>query len=239
MQRFRSGPGEDLRPSHTGGDLSEPSSLLQRGLSERWRNLAKFIVAPAIILVIVAMLMPVFFRARRPALEMRCISQLRQIAAAANMYYHDQDGYLLSHNWHTAIRPYLEDDDPDGGDPIKPGGARDPLSCPADPTDSPVSYLYLNRGLLDYGRQMMAESVTPLVVDEYFHEKATIGYYDGRAEAVEKPLWLHYRNRQWGIRRNLNRPESFAYEPIPGSATGRVDRAPDIDRTQLHVWPRF
>ncbi len=194
--------------------------------------------APVIVLLIVSILLPILLRARRPSYEMQCMTQLKQVAGAVNMYTIDQDGYPLPHNWHKAIRTYIDDpSDPYGR--VEPGSKRDPLTCPSDPTDATVSYLYLNRNLLDYSKARLAESITPLAVDEYFHPHVTLTYYDGHAEKLEKQLWLHYRNKQWEIRRNLDYPEAFAYEPIPGSIRGPVGPAPEYDRTKAYVWPKF
>lgn len=207
-------------------------------MSRRWLSMAKFLAAPVIIAITAAIVLPVLVRGMRPSHEMRCMAQLRQVVAAINMYTNDQEGYPLPHNWHTTIRSYVDDPlDPYGR--VEPGSARDPLSCPSDPTDSPVSYLYLNRNMLDHSKQLLAESITPLVVDEYFHDNVTVAYYDGRAEKMEKQLWLHYRNRTWEIRRNLDYPEAFAYEPIPGTVRGPTGPTPEYDRTQIYVWPKF
>lgn len=238
MRIFRSGSGDGLKPSHTGADIGQTASGLQQGMARRWLSAAKFIAAPLIILVTAVIVVPVLIRANQPSLEMRCMTQMKQVGMAISMYTNDQGGYPLSANWHTAIRSYIDDPlDPYGR--VEPGSARDPLSCPSDPTDSPVSYLYLNRALLDHSKQMLAESVTPLVVDEYFHGNVLVAYGDGRTEKMEKQLWLHYRNRQWEIRRDLDRPAAFAYEPIPGSVRGPTGPTPEYDRTKTYVWPKF
>ena len=235
---FRSDSGDEVKSSHTGGDPGRGAASIQQGMARRWLSGAKFLAAPAIILVAAVIIVPVLIRANQPSLEMRCMTQLKQAAAAINMYYHDQDGYPPPRNWHSAVRSYIDDPlDPYGR--VEPGSARDPLSCPSDPTESPVSYLYLDRSMLDPSKQMLAESITPLVVDEYFHENVTVAYYDGRAEKMEKQLWLHYRNRHWEIRRNLDSAAAFAYEPIPGSVTGPTGPTPEYDRTRSYVWPRF
>jgi len=207
-------------------------------MARRWLSAAKFLVAPVIILLAVAMLLPVFMNARKPTYELRCIGQLRQVASAVDMYAQDHQNYPLSHNWHTALWPYIDDPGGEYGR-IEPGSKRDPLKCPSDPTLSTVSYLYLNRNMLDWSKAHVSESVMPLVVDEYFHEHTTLAYYDGHAEKMDKQLWLHYRNRQWEIRRNLEDVESFSYEPVPGSVQGPEGTGPSYDRTSVYVWPKF
>ncbi len=236
MRLLHSVSDDDLQASHQGANLGQTPSNLRNAMARRWLSAAKFIVAPTIILLVAAVLLPVLINARKPTYEMRCIAQLRQVSSAVNMYLQDNYNYPLSHNWHEAIRPYIDDpNDPTGH--VEPGSSRDPLKCPSDPTDSVVSYLYLNRNMLDYSKSHLAETVVPMVVDEYFHPNTTLAYYDGHAEKINKQLWLHARNRQWEIRRNLSDLESFSYEPVPGSVHGPQGAEPRYDRTQVYVWP--
>lgn len=235
---FRSGQGDGLKPSHQSEDFGRKSAEMQDSMARRWLSAAKFMAAPVIILLVVAVLLPVLIRARRPSYEMQCMTQLKQVAAAVTMYAQDHENYPLSATWHHDIRMYIDDPrDPYGH--IEPGTKRDPLTCPSDPTDSTVSYLYLNRNMLDYTKAHLSESVIPLVVDEYFHQHTTLAYYDGHTEKLEKQLWLHLRNRTWEIRRDLDHIESFSYEPIPGSVRGLEAKRPTYDRTSVYVWPKF
>jgi hypothetical protein len=136
------------------------------------------------------------------------------------------------------VRPYTAETGEKLGR-IEIGSQRDPLTCPSDPTGSDVSYLYLNRNLLDWSKAQISESSIPLVVDEYFHEHATMAFYDGHTEKMEKQVWIHLRNNQWEIRRNLKDMPSFSYEPMPGSVRGPQGAAPRYDRTRQYVWPEF
>jgi len=241
MRFIRSSQGGDrgIKPSHQTVDFSErPSHLLQNAMARRWLSAAKFIAAPVIIIILAAILFPVFINARKPGYEMRCMTQLKQVSSAVMMYAQDYQNYPLSHNWHKAVRPYTEDI----GDPlgrIQIGSQRDPLTCPSDPTDSAVSYLYLNRNMLDWSKASVSESVIPMVVDEYFHEHTTLVYYDGHTEKIGKQLWIHNRNKQWEIRRDLKDMASFSYEPVPGSVLGPQGPQPNYDRTSVYVWPKF
>ncbi|MFO8082558.1 MAG: hypothetical protein R6V07_19935 [Armatimonadota bacterium] len=238
MRFFRSGPGEELKPSHQSAELGKGPSSLKDAIARRWLSAAKFIMAPLIIMTVAAILLPVLLNARKPSYEMRCMTQLKQVAGAVRMYAQDYENYPLSRNWHTALRTYIDDPNDELGR-VQPGSKRDPLTCPSDPTDSTVSYLYLNRNMLDWSKAKLSESIIPMVVDEYFHEHTTLTYYDGRTEKLEKQQWIHMRNRQWEIRRNLRDMESFAYEPIPGSVRGPEGPDPSYDRTSVYVWPKF
>ncbi len=238
MQFLRSGPGEDVQASHQGATLGQTPTGLQDAFGRRWLTAAKFLVAPAIILLTVAVLLPVLTRARMPSYEMRCTAQLRQTAGAVDMYQQDFGDYPLSSNWHEAIRIYIDDPtDPEGR--VVPGSLRDPLKCRMDKTDAVVSYLYLNRDLLDYTKAHLSDTITPLAVDEYFHANAIVAYYDGHVERVDKQQWLHTRNNQWEIRRNLDDMDSFAYEPVPGTVLGPQGPQPHYDRTTTYVWPKL
>ena len=238
MQFLRSGSGEDLHASHQGATLGQPPTGLQGALARRWLTAAKFLVPPAIILLAVAILLPALMKARAPSYEMRCIAQLRQVAGAVGMYEQDFGAYPLPANWHEAIRSYIDDPtDPEGR--VEPGSARDPLKCRQDKSDAVVSYLYLNRNLLDHSKSRLSETITPLAVDEYFHENTIVAFYDGHAEKMEKQLWLHTRKKQWEIRRNLDDMDSFAYEPVPGSVLGPQGPEPRFDPTTAYVWPKL
>lgn len=238
MRFIRSGSSEDLKPSHQSADLGQGPSRLQDAMARRWLSAAKFIAAPVIIIILSAILLPVFINARKPGYEMRCMTQLKQVSGAVMMYAQDYENYPLSSNWHRAVRPYTQEIG-DALGRIEIGSQRDPLTCPSDPTDSEVSYLYLNRNLLDWSKAQISESSIPLAVDEYFHEHATAVYYDGHTEKMEKQLWIHLRNKQWEIRRDLSDLGSFSYEPVPGSVKGPQGPRPGYDRTKQYVWPDF
>lgn len=239
MQLFRSDSEDDLRPSHTGGQIGAGPSGLQESMARRWLSAAKFIAAPVIIIIVASILFPVIVRARKPSFEARCMAKLRQVGSAIAMYSDDYDGaYPLRMNWHQAIRSYI-DDPSDPNARVVPGSAMDPLKCRSDPSDSTVSYLYLDRRILGYTKSNLSETVTPLAVDEYFHEHTTLVYYDTHVEKLDKQQWLHARNQQWEIRRDLAHPDSFSYEPVPGSVEGPAVPIPTIDRTEMYVWPEM
>ncbi len=198
----------------------------------------RFLVAGLIILIVAMIIAPTIVRAREPARELQCLMQLEQVGAAITMYAYDHDGYPLPSNWHWAIRSYIGNP----GKPeerIEPGSGRDPLKCKSDPSDSPVSYLYLDRRILGYTMGRLSDAVTPLAVDEYFHRYATMVWYDGHVSKMPKQEWVYYRLRQWKIRRNLADAESFSYELIPGSQVEPVFAPPRVVPTEKFIWPKF
>ena len=57
-------------------------------------TLIELLVVIAIIAILAAILFPVFARAREQARKTKCLSNLKQIGLAMNMYCSDSDGYL-------------------------------------------------------------------------------------------------------------------------------------------------
>jgi len=233
---YRSGSGGDVIGSHTSGDLSAGGGPSGTG---RWLSPTRFIVAALIVATTVIWIIPTLIRARRPAEEMDCLAHLKQVGYAMAMYATDNnDHYPLTGNWHEALRVYI--DNPD--DPhmcVKPGSRLDPLKCPSDPSSSTVSYLYLSRDVLDYTMARLSDAVTPLAVDEYFHRKTTLVYYDGHVDKMQKTKWAYERLRQWKIRRDLDDPGSYAYELIPGTQVRPSFAPPAIEPTERYIWPKF
>ncbi|MFO7947237.1 MAG: DUF1559 domain-containing protein [Armatimonadota bacterium] len=89
-------------------------------------TLIELLVVIAIIAILAAILFPVFARAREKARQSSCLSNMKQIALALEMYAQDYDerylrvhGALHSddealyneiHDWYPAIQPYVKND---------------------------------------------------------------------------------------------------------------------------------
>lgn len=233
---YRSGSTGDVVPSHTGGEPGAGGGV--RTVAGRWLSPTRFIVAATIVVTVVLWLIPTLLRARQPTWEAECMGHLKQVGWAMSMYAGDNNDYPSPANWHQALWPYIESRDDRLGR-LVPGSKRDPLKCPRDPSDATVSYLYLDRRVLTYTMSRLSESITPLAVDEYFHEHVTMVYYDGHTDKMEKTRWAYERLRQWQIRRDLDDPESFSYELIPGTQMKPAFAPPAIERTERYIWPRF
>jgi prepilin-type N-terminal cleavage/methylation domain-containing protein/prepilin-type processing-associated H-X9-DG protein len=75
-----------------------------RALSDRRGRgftLIELLVVIAIIAILAALLFPVFARAREAARKTACVSNLRQLGTAAQMYVLDHDGRYFQHDWRT------------------------------------------------------------------------------------------------------------------------------------------
>jgi prepilin-type N-terminal cleavage/methylation domain-containing protein/prepilin-type processing-associated H-X9-DG protein len=126
---------------------SEPDSSRDRGFT-----LIELLVVIAVIVVLAAILFPVFGRAREMARKAACMSNMRQIGIAVEMYTNDHD-QTYPQSKRSAAQPQIADangsiDDPDYGSVfamILPytghagASAEDQLfrqklySCPSDP----------------------------------------------------------------------------------------------------------
>jgi len=115
-------------------------------------TLVELVVVIAILSVLAALAMPVYFGARELPRRATCASNLRQIGVAFSMYLADSDGafpntgdpYLwMGRRWRWPLAPYLGEEL--AADPARPGdplhSSRTPriLACPSDAT-SPEKY---------------------------------------------------------------------------------------------------
>jgi prepilin-type N-terminal cleavage/methylation domain-containing protein/prepilin-type processing-associated H-X9-DG protein len=92
--------------------------MLHRGAGRRGFTLIELLVVIAIIIILAAILFPVFAQAREKARQTTCLSNLRQIGTAAQMYAQDYDERLPGtelgegdgeYHWFEMLAPYARD----------------------------------------------------------------------------------------------------------------------------------
>jgi len=106
--------------------------------SKRGFTLIELLVVIAIIAILASILFPVFAKAREKARQTTCLSKIRQLAVAAQMYNQDNNGRLpgiKTNPWDTVLSPYL------GGNPAM-------FNCPSDSSAGATSNSYGYNGLL-------------------------------------------------------------------------------------------
>jgi prepilin-type N-terminal cleavage/methylation domain-containing protein/prepilin-type processing-associated H-X9-DG protein len=90
-----------------------------RSYAKRGFTLIELLVVIAIIAILASILFPVFAKAREKARQTTCLSQVRQIATAIQMYTQDNSGRYPPAIWTTGVGTYL-------------GGATKMFFCPSD-----------------------------------------------------------------------------------------------------------
>lgn len=106
---------------------------MRRGLSAGY-TLIELVVVVAIIMILAAILLPVFERATKSAESISCLMNLRNIGWAAQIYAGDYDGYFppalidtenqsVQNCWDILLQPYL--------------GSSGVYICPADENPTP------------------------------------------------------------------------------------------------------
>jgi prepilin-type N-terminal cleavage/methylation domain-containing protein/prepilin-type processing-associated H-X9-DG protein len=145
----------------------------RRGGPRRAFTLIELLVVIAIIAILAAILFPVFARARERGARANCLSNLKQLGGAAQMYADDNDDHMpFGHEaysgygapsaptyWLSALQPVL--------------GNRDVARCPADPAardnlpSRTGTYGYIGRGAAEAPALYSSYLVNGIFTDEW------------------------------------------------------------------------
>ncbi|MFB3879760.1 MAG: prepilin-type N-terminal cleavage/methylation domain-containing protein [Armatimonadota bacterium] len=172
-------------------------------------TLIELLVVIAIIGILAAMVFPVFARARESARKAVCLSNVKNIALAVQMYLSDNSDTLWTKEHRSEIIEWMQGGAPGGGDP-------------ADVCEAGSS------GGLKYASYANPYLRTPVVLDEYVKNRDVWRCPSAKVNPVAGfilpgPDWFDYVQHtmgQWGADRDIQGP--FCSVTFPPGWGGEV-----------------
>ncbi len=171
-----------------------------------YTRLVEFLIVITIIVGAICVLWPRYLQARHSALVTTCLEKLNELGHAMEMYNTDYHAYPEASMWYKAVGDYLG--------PFEDARVK-PFKCPADHTAAPTSYYYLDASLLPEEQSDWPLTEIPMLVDESYHaDRATVLWYDGHQNALDKLDWLNLRINILHLRRTPGHPEAMCLLPV-------------------------
>ena len=129
-------------------------------------TLVELLVVIAIIIILAAILFPVFARAREKAQQTKCVNNLKQMGSAIAMYEDDYDNPMpwfvtatetYGYDWKTLMDPYLKQLKGTAGYDETEGEV---YKCPSAPVEEAITAVQAGRsyGYNDYFRRYISTS---------------------------------------------------------------------------------
>ncbi len=219
-------PIHEFKPDFAGGGKLVGPPPAELG-PVRYKRIIQLLVAGIIIGTVAAMLITVYYKARRPALMADCMGRLRMLAQAFEMYGMDHGQCAPpAASWRWAISEYVDmvGGQDEGVEEVrrlaKPRGFSSSMRCLANRTTYPISYFYVEPGDLGLSPQLGDEPTAPLLVDEMHHPKVIVLRQDSSCARLDPGVWVDQRGDYWQIARRPDWQYTFAYMSLRPAAIG-------------------
>ena len=145
-------------------------------------TLVELLVVIAIIIILAAILFPVFARAREKAQQSRCVNNLKQMGTAISMYEDDYDapmpwavrGWMAGYLWKDLMDPYLKQLKGVAGSVEREGEL---YRCPSAPVEEAVDQVRAGR---NYGYNPYLQATTGMNAVKFPGSTLRITECDGK-----------------------------------------------------------
>jgi prepilin-type processing-associated H-X9-DG protein len=145
----------------------------------------EYSVQLAIILILAAILSPVFIRARKNARRTECQSNQKQIFLALQQYTADYNGHLPPRAWSSLIKPYAKE--------------RAIFRCPAINSNSGASDYFFNSRFLNRQLGSIQKPQTLILMGDGGDGSTIIPLSDEWFQNGNSPAWRHFEGANYSF----------------------------------------